>query len=285
MFDPGIADGDVGHAVGDAGFAVEAELGAEVGGILEIDGGVGNAGEGAAVDGELDAAGGLALGAGGDADDEVDPLAGGVVEGGGDGFGLWGAGETVAEGVDAALDAGAGFVEGDGGERWAVVAVGGFELEDVAEVGGGGEGGVGAEVEGVLEGLVDLLMTEADDAFGFGALAVGVGGIGAVAVPPAGAGGVGGERGGVFVSEGVAEHAAALVDVVLEGVAGGEGVGVGEVEDGGFFEAFEAGFVLDDDGGVGAGELGDDGGDGEGKEQGDAGAHVSSGTNPGMDVE
>ena len=280
VFNPGVAEGD---AVGRGHAAVEAELGAEVGGTGEVDGGVGGASEGAAVDGEKFAAGGFALGAGGDADDEVDPLAGDVGEGGGMDFRLI-AGEAVGEAVDAALDARAILVEGDGGDRAAVIAVGGFELEDVVEGGSGGEAGVGAEVEGVFEGLFDLLVTEADDALGFGALAVGAGGVGAVAIPPAGAGGVGGDGVGVFVAECVAEHGSAFVDVVFEGVAGLESVGVGEVEDGGFFEAFEAGLVLDDDRGCGAGERGNGRCDGEGKEQGDAGAHVSSGTDSGLGI-
>ena len=51
--------------------------------------------------------------------------------------------------------------------------------------------------------------------------------------------------GGVVVAERVAEQTAAFVDVVREirGVVL-KGVGVGEVDDGGFFQPLKAGFVL-----------------------------------------
>ena len=108
--------------------------------------------------------------------------------------------------------------------------------------------GVGTEVEGVFEGLLDLLVSQSDDPFGFGALAVGVAGRGAVSIPPPGAGGVWGQWRGIFVAKRVAKHPAAFIDMVLKTRVAGEGVRVGEIDDGRFFQSLEAGLVLNGDG-------------------------------------
>src|SRR5207248_1730596 len=134
--------------------------------------------------------------AGADADVDMHPLAGGETEGAN------GAGPSVAVGIDAHVGRAAAFVE-RAGDKWsAVVAVGGFELEEVAEVARAEKAGIGAHVEGILKSLIDALMTQANDPFRFGALAIGVGCV-AVAVPPA--------LGRVVVAERIAKQSAAFI--------------------------------------------------------------------------
>ena len=165
-----------------------------------------------------------------DADDNVDPLAGGEVKRANRAV------FAIAIGVDAAVHNAVGLIQRTGHQRRAIVAIERFELEKVTEVAGAGEAGVGAEVERVFKRLIDELMPQPGDPFGFLALAIGVGRV-AVAIPPS--------QGGVVVAQCVAEQTAAFVDVVWEirGVVL-KGVRVGEINDGGFFQPLKAGFVL-----------------------------------------
>src|SRR5947208_10528042 len=99
-----------------------------------------------------------------------------------------------------------------------------------------GEAVVGANVERILERLIDRLMTEPGDALGFGALAVSVGGV-TIAIPPT--------LRGVVVAERVAKQSAAFFHVIGEiGRVVLKRVGDGELDDGGFFESFVDGLVL-----------------------------------------